>query len=44
MPGDPIDVDYSKPIGNDPTVKDHPELLKMKSSPGHNDDKMVLKN
>ncbi|MEQ7799168.1 arylsulfatase [Pedobacter sp. ASV1-7] len=33
--GDPIDVDYTKKIGNDPTGKEHPELLKMKSSQGH---------
>ncbi|MDI3321016.1 sulfatase family protein [Pinibacter soli] len=32
---DPIAVDYQKPIGNDPTGKDHPGLLKMKSSHGH---------
>jgi arylsulfatase A-like enzyme len=31
---DPIGVDYHKPLGNDPTGKDHPELLKMQSSPG----------
>jgi arylsulfatase A-like enzyme len=32
---DPIEVDYAKKIGNDPTGKEHPELLKMKSSQGH---------
>ncbi|MEO7463808.1 MAG: arylsulfatase [Ferruginibacter sp.] len=31
---DPIQVDYKKKIGNDPTGLEHPELLKMKSSPG----------
>ncbi len=31
---DPIQVDYKKKIGNDPTGLDHPELLKMQSSPG----------
>ncbi len=31
---DPIKVDYKKKIGNDPTGLEHPELLKMQSSPG----------
>ena len=31
---DPIQVDYKKKIGNDPTGLEHPELLKMQSSPG----------
>lgn len=37
-PADPIKVDYKKMVGNDPTGKEHPELLKMLSSPsqGHN--------
>lgn len=37
-PADPIKVDYKKIVGNDPTGKEHPELLKMLSSPsqGHN--------
>lgn len=35
-PSDPIAVDYQKPVGNDPTGKDRPELLKMKASHGHN--------
>jgi arylsulfatase A-like enzyme len=34
-PNDPIKVDYKKKIGNEPTGKEHPELLKMKSSHGH---------
>ena len=33
-PKDPIEVNYDKKVGNDPTGKEHPELLKMKSSPG----------
>jgi arylsulfatase A len=33
---DPIRVDYRKLVGNDPTGKDHPELLKMQASVGHN--------
>ncbi len=34
-PRDPIAVSYGKPIGNEPTGKDHPELLKYKFSHGH---------
>lgn len=34
-PADPIEVSYGKPIGNEPTGKDHPELLKYKYSHGH---------
>ncbi|WP_394766719.1 arylsulfatase [uncultured Paludibaculum sp.] len=34
-PRDPIVVNYEKPIGNDPTGKAHPELLKMHPSHGH---------
>jgi len=35
---DPIIVNYNKKVGTDPTGKDHPELLKLQSSPnqGHN--------
>ncbi len=32
---DPIEVNYSEKIGDDPTGKEHPELLKMHSSHGH---------
>ena len=32
---DPIAVNYVKQVGNDPTGKDHPELLKMQASPNH---------
>ncbi len=37
-PNDPLEVDYKKKIGDEPTGKDHPELLKMHSSAnqGHN--------
>lgn len=31
---DPIHVDYHTKIGHDPTGSEHPELLKMQSSPG----------
>ncbi|MGO8697157.1 MAG: sulfatase family protein [Limisphaerales bacterium] len=34
-PKDPIQVSYGKPIGNEPTGKDHPELLKMRLVEGH---------
>lgn len=34
-PNDPIQVSYGKPIGNEPTGKSHPELLKVKLSHGH---------
>jgi arylsulfatase A len=39
---DPILVDYKKPVGNDPTGKDHPELLKMKSSPNHGHNNTIV--
>lgn len=34
-PNDPIQVSYDKPIGNEPTGKSNPELLKMHPSHGH---------
>jgi arylsulfatase A-like enzyme len=34
-PKDPIQVSYEKPVGNEPTGKDHPELLKVHPSHGH---------
>ncbi|MBL8240765.1 MAG: arylsulfatase [Bryobacterales bacterium] len=34
-PADPIRVDYTKPIGNEPTGKKNPELLKVHPSHGH---------
>jgi arylsulfatase A-like enzyme len=34
-PNDPVQVSYKGPIGNEPTGKEHPELLKMKYSHGH---------
>jgi arylsulfatase A-like enzyme len=39
---DPIAVDYSKPIGTDPTGKEHPELLKMMSSPGQGHNQTIV--
>jgi len=35
-PSDPIAVSFGKPIGDEPTGKEHPELLKMHPSHGHN--------
>jgi arylsulfatase A-like enzyme len=32
---DPIKVDYKNKVGDDPTGREHPELLKMKASHGH---------
>jgi len=34
-PNDPIEVSYGKPVGDEPTGKDHPELLKQKLTHGH---------
>jgi len=34
-PTDPIRVSYSEPVGDEPTGKDHPELLKVHPSHGH---------
>jgi arylsulfatase A-like enzyme len=34
-PKDPIRVSYDQPVGDWPTGRDHPELLKMKYSHGH---------
>lgn len=34
-PADPIKVSFKEPVGNEPLGRDHPELLKMKHSHGH---------
>lgn len=34
-PADPISVSYANPVGSWPTGQEHPELLKMQSSHGH---------
>ena len=34
-PDDPIQVSFKKPVGDEPTGRDHPELLKMHPSHGH---------
>jgi len=39
---DPIQVDYAKKIGNEPTGRENPELLKMKASPGHGHDNTIV--
>lgn len=39
---DPIQVDYHKKIGNDPTGAEHPELLKMKASPNHGHNNTIV--
>ncbi|SFP71688.1 sulfatase family protein [Parafilimonas terrae] len=39
---DPINVDYKQKVGNDPTGKENPELLKLKSSPNHGHDQTIV--
>lgn len=39
---DPIVVNYKEKVGNDPTGKENPELLKMKSSPGQGHDNTIV--
>lgn len=34
-PADPIRVSYGQPVGNDPTGREHPELLKLGLTAGH---------
>jgi len=34
-PSDPVRVSYKQNVGDDPTGRDHPELLKMKLTEGH---------
>ncbi|MGK2863419.1 MAG: sulfatase family protein [Chitinophagaceae bacterium] len=41
-PLDPIFVDYKNKIGNDPTGKEHPELLKMQSTPDHGHNQTIV--
>jgi arylsulfatase A len=41
-PNDPIGVNYKEKIGNDPTGKDNPELLKMKASPNHGHNNTIV--
>ena len=39
---DPIQVNYQDKIGDEPTGKDHPGLLKMQSSPSHGHDQTIV--
>ena len=39
---DTIEVDYKNKIGNEPTGKEHPELLKMMASPGQGHDQTIV--
>jgi len=39
---DPIRVDYAKKVGTDPTGLEHPELLKMPSSPNHGHNNTIV--
>lgn len=41
-PADPIEVDYQQKIGDEPTGKDQPELLKMRASPNHGHDQTIV--
>lgn len=41
-PNDPIRINYKEKIGNEPTGKDHPELLKMKASPNHGHNNTIV--
>ncbi len=41
-PNDPIQVDYKKKIGNDPTGVENPELLKLKASPNHGHNNTIV--
>lgn len=34
-PNDPIEVSFGRPVGDEPTGREHPELLKMHPSHGH---------
>lgn len=39
---DPIEVNYKQKVGNEPTGKDNPELLKMKATPGHGHNQTIV--
>lgn len=39
---DPIEVNYKMKIGNEPTGRENPELLKMKNSPNHGHDMTIV--
>ncbi|MES2776530.1 MAG: arylsulfatase [Bacteroidota bacterium] len=39
---DPVMVNYSKKVGDEPTGKENPELLKLKSSPNHGHNNTIV--
>lgn len=39
---DPIEVNYKTKVGNEPTGKDNPELLKMPATPGHGHNQTIV--
>ncbi len=39
---DPIEVSYRQKVGNDPTGRDHPELLRMKAYPGQGHNNTIV--
>ena len=39
---DPVEVNYKNKVGDDPTGKDHPELLKMQASPGQGHNQTIV--
>ena len=39
---DPIEVSYDHKVGSEPTGKENPDLLKMKSSPNHGHDNTII--
>lgn len=39
---DPLEVNYKEKIGNEPTGRENPELLKMKASPNHGHDHTIV--
>jgi len=39
---DPIEVDYKQKVGNEPTGKENPELLKLLSSPDHGHNNTIV--
>jgi arylsulfatase A len=39
---DPVLVNYQQPVGSEPTGAAHPELLKLRSSPGHGHNNTII--
>jgi arylsulfatase A len=39
---DPIEVDYQQKVGNEPTGKENPELLKLRASPDHGHNNTIV--